>query len=290
MTDQLQRFLFDDTDVRGELVCLEKSYQDTLLAHDYPPLLQQLLGEFLAAVSLLSATIKFDGTLTLQARGEGQLSQIMAEIVSGQKLRAIARYDEDFSGEIGEHDLGSLLSNGQLCITIDPLKGQRYQGIVPLEGSSLAQCLEAYFEQSEQLSTRVWLNCSSQRAAGMLLQEMPAASTEPQEPSTRAQRWQHITALAETLTSDELLNLPFSDLLYRLYHQDQVRLFEPTSLRFECSCSRGRTLSALQTLGQAELTEILQESGTIEINCEFCHRHYIYSEADIQTLFNPTQH
>jgi molecular chaperone Hsp33 len=284
MTDLLQRFLLDDTDIRGELTRLEQSYQQALSGHLYPEVVSRLLGEFLAAVALLSATLKFEGRLTLQARSRGEIPLIMAEASSDHSLRAIARAADAASST----QFQTLLADGQLCITIDPKQGKRYQGIVPLEGANLAECLEAYFQHSEQLSTRIWLSSDGQRAAGMLLQELPASSCS--DPDLRSQHWQHATRLAETLTAAELLALPFETLLYRLYHQETVRLFTPTRLQFSCHCSRARTLSALRALGQSELEQILEEQGYIDMNCEFCHQHYHFDSADIRQLFQQTLH
>ncbi|MEE8058044.1 MAG: Hsp33 family molecular chaperone HslO [Pseudomonadales bacterium] len=284
MTDLLQRFIFDTTDIRGELCRLEQSYQDCLAAHQYPKAVANLLGEFMAAAALLSATLKFEGTLTLQARSKGEIPLIMAEASSEHKLRGIARGADNASSS----EFTTLLANSQLSITIDPKQGNRYQGIVPLDGNNLAQCLETYFQQSEQLSTRIWLHSNGQQAAGMMLQELPASRTLDTE--QRQQNWQHMTKLAETLSEEELLSLTFENLLYRLYHQEQVRLFEPDSLQFKCRCSRSRTLNALRTLGEEELQCILAEQGVIDMNCEFCHQHYHFDNKDIQGLFQQTLH
>lgn len=284
MTDQLQRFIFDNTDIRGEITRLDKSYQEAISNYNYPEVVAHLLGEFLAAATLLSATLKFEGTLTLQARSEGEIPLIMAEASSDHKLRAIAREADDASS----NDFTRLLANGQLIITVDPKQGQRYQGIVALEGNNLSECLEAYFLQSEQLSTRVWLASNSQQAVGMMLQQLPPSKEI--EAAQRQQHWQHITKLAETLTAEELLSLPFDELLYRLYHQEQVRMFEPDTMAFQCSCSETRTLNALRTLGKEELDSIIAEAGTIDINCEFCHQHYSFDSAAISHLFETTLH
>lgn len=284
MSDLLQRFIFDNTDIRGELVHLEQSYRDVLSIHPYPDVVAALLGEFLAAAALLSATIKFDGILTLQARSDGEIPLIMAEASSDHSLRAIAREAQAASSQ----DFNTLLTNGQLSITIDPQQGQRYQGIVELNGNNLAQCLEAYFQHSEQLSTRIWLCSNGRQAAGMLLQELPASQTADAE--LREQRWQHATQLAATVTEQELLTLAFETLLHRLYHREPVRLFAADSLYFKCSCSRARTLDALRTLGQQELETLLAEQAGIDINCEFCHQHYRFTQKDIHGLFQQAMH
>ena len=284
MTDQLQRFIFDNTDIRGQLTRLDASYRDTLSSHQYPPVVARLLGEFLCAAALMSTTIKFDGTLTLQARSEGQIPLIMAEADSDQQLRAIARDADAADSE----DFHRLLKNGQLSITITPRQGQRYQGIVPLEGDSLAECLESYFRQSEQLNTRLWLHSNGELAAGMLLQELPKSEFMDQQ--QRELQWQHLVQLTETITDRELFELPFEQLLHRLYHQDALRLFAATDLRFQCSCSQQRMLAALRSLGEQELQSIIEEQGRIEITCEFCHQHYQFRQADIQSLFEKRLH
>jgi molecular chaperone Hsp33 len=279
MNDQSQRFIFDNTDVRGEITHLQQCYVETIGSHQYPAAVAQLLGEFLAAASLLSTTLKFDGTLTLQARSQGQIPLIMAEASSAHKLRAIAR-DADGASSDQFH---TLLTEGQLSITISPLQGQRYQGIVPLDGDNLAQCLESYFKHSEQLSTRIWLGCNGHQSAGMLLQELPASHNISLD--QRQLNWQHVTQLANTLSEDELLRLPKEQILHRLYHQEQLRTFDPVNWQFNCSCSHERTLQALKTIGQSELEDIIAEKGSIDINCEFCHQHYHFDQKAISKIF-----
>lgn len=283
MTDAIRRFIFDEYDIRGEHIQLEDSYRDILSHHHYPPAVAALLGQFVAAAGLLSATIKFQGCLILQVRGNGEVPLIMAEARSDGGLRAIARD----AGEALSDDFHALLGDGQLAITIDPDKGKRYQGIVSLAGDSLAQCLESYFQQSEQLRTRLWLHSDGEKAAGLLLQELPAHRPAPES-------WQHVCTLADTVRGDELTNLPAEELLHRLYHQDNLRLFDGQELRFQCTCSRERIETGLRSLGPAELYDILAEQGSIETHCEFCHRHYRFETSDIDTWFaqsdNPTHH
>jgi molecular chaperone Hsp33 len=279
MTDTILRFIFDQTDVRGEWVQLERSYQETLATHHYPPAVRQLIGEFLAAVSLLGATLKIDGSIILQARSQGEIPLIMAETNSRHELRAIVHGAEQAISS----EFGALLRSGQLSITIDPTEGERYQGIVPLEGNSLAECLELYFRQSEQLPTRIWLAADAQRAAGLFLQELPSRT----EPEQRAEQWRHLTTLAATVTPAELLELPAETLLHRLFHQEQLRLLGSDPLRFRCSCSQQRTAAMLRSLGREELEQILLERGQIDVNCEFCNQHYAFAPADVAGLFTP---
>lgn len=274
MSDQVHRFIFDDSDVRGVHIQIQQSYREMLENHHYPPAVAALLGEFLVAAALLSVTIKFRGSLILQVRGDGQVPLIMAEANSNGDIRGIAR---DAGQAIGE-DFHSLLGNGQLAITIDPEKGQRYQGIVSLDGANLGACIEAYFRQSEQLATRLWLSADGETAAGILLQELP-------EQQSDAAVWQHLTTLADTVQQEELLTLSADRLLYRLYHQETVRVFEPKSLKFVCSCSQQRMESALVSLGREELESILSEQGKIDSHCEFCHRQFHFDAGDIANLF-----
>lgn len=285
MSDQSQRFIFENTDIRGELVRLQVSFQRVISHHHYPEPVVGLLGEFMAAAALLSSTIKFDGTLILQARSdEGEIPLIMAEASSKQTVRAIARNAEKASS----HDFHQLLAGGRLGITIDPSNGKRYQGIVPLEGDCFARCLEQYFETSEQLSTRIWLACDGRTATGMLLQELPANEQTSEE--DREAAWQHAAYLASSLSREELLQLEFETLLHRLYHQDPLRLFEARPWSFQCSCSRDKTINALLTVGRSGLEETLAEEGQILITCEFCHQHYRFDQTDINQLFDQAIH
>ena len=274
MSDTISRFIFDNSDVRGEHIRLEKSYQDILSIHHYPPGVANLLGEFLAAASLLSATIKFEGSLVLQVRGDGQAPLIMAEANSKQELRAIARN----ANEAISLDFKTLIGNGQLAMTIAPENGKPYQGIVSLDGNSLAQCLEAYFQRSEQLATRIWLCADGKNASGLLLQQLPSIKPD-------VDRWEHLSTIAHTIKDDELLNLEAETLLYRLYHQDAVRLFDTKTLVARCRCSRERVAQALISIGRDELDDILAERGQIETNCEFCNRLYHFNVGDIAGLF-----
>ena len=280
--DHSQRFLFDDNDVRGEMVSLGESYQHVLAKHPYPQPVAQLLGEMLAAASLLVGTLKFDGLLILQARSSGPVPLVMIECSSEREVRGIARYDaEAVSAGAG---LRELMPDGVLALTIDPTKGQRYQGIVELEGETLADSLSAYFASSEQLPTRFWLHADGQRARGLLLQQLPAQQqTEPEE---RQESWNHLLTLADTLSAEELLGLDNQTVLHRLYHQEAVRLFEPSPLQFRCSCSRERSARALVSLGQVDAEALLDENGgQVEIDCQFCNQRYLFDASDVVQLF-----
>ena len=276
--DRSLRFLFEQADIRGETVRLERAYREVTCIHQYPPGVSRMLGEFMAAGVLLASTLKFEGRLVLQARSEGQIPLIMVECDENLNLRAIARGAQEATAT----GFDQLLGGGQLAITIDPLKGQRYQGIVPLSGNTLAQCLDEYFRQSEQLQTRLWLAADGARAAGLLLQQLPAEITTDAEQADM--QWENACSLATTVSETELLDLSAEDLLYRLFHEHEVRLFEPAAARFCCNCSRERTLRALSALNPAEIEDLLEELGSITMDCEFCNAQYRVTREDLQDI------
>lgn len=278
--DILQRFLFDGTDIRGEITTLESSYQNIVSRQDYPPSVARLFGEFIAAASLLSATLKFPGIISIQARGDGPLSTVMAECTAGTKLRGIVR--GDLQAAENHASLQDLLGNGTLAITIEPEGGERYQGIVPMDSGSLSQCLEFYFQQSEQLPTKIKLSANSELAAGILVQQMPNTG----DIEKNASDWEHVAALLDTVKAEEQLGLSHNDQLYLLFHKEEVRLFEARDLQFFCSCSRQRTESALTNLGITEMQEIIAEQGLVLITCQFCDEEYRFDESHIEALFN----
>ncbi len=277
-SDSSQRFLFENADVRGEIVRLNKSYLDTIAGKQYPEQVAILLGQFLAGSALLSSTIKFVGRLVLQARSEGEVAVMMGECNSEGDLRGIARYAETPSSD----QFTELLRDGSLVITIDSRKGEPYQGIVPIEGSNLAQCLEAYFQQSEQLGSVFYFAANKTSVAAVMLQQMPAQLVKDKE--SRDKHWEHYSTLARTLTDEELLSLPNADILHRLYHQEELRVFAPKQLQFACSCSRERTARALTALGKEEIDEIVAQQGGIEMSCEFCGTEYNFGPGELALL------
>src|SRR5690554_1496491 len=289
--DLLHRFMFDEYDIRGEIVTLGESYREVMRNNPYPASVKNLLGEFLAAASLLSSTLKFDGMIVLQARGEGPISTIMAECSNHQNLRGIVRLNPEQELSAAQQqtaDMKDLLGNGVLAITIEPKKGERYQGIVPMDSDRLAGCLEHYFYQSEQLKTRLWFAADREFASGLLLQALPQQLNTDLE--TNTEHWETLCALSDTITAEELLTLEHQDLLYRLFHEEAVRVFDPSTLHFACSCSRERTASALLSLGRDEVEELLVEQGNIEIDCQFCNQHYEFDAADVRDLLGGSLH
>ena len=271
--DSLQRFSFDNTNIRGEVAHLNASYREVLNRHQYPGIVAQGVGELMAATALLSANLKFAGRLTLQIRLTGNISLLQAETNEKGQLRAIARYEE------GTDANELFLTDGQMIITIEPEVGQRYQGITLIKGGNVAAALEDYFEQSEQLGSRFWLACDGENAAGFMLQQMPSA--EGEDPDA----WDRLSHLASTLKDDELLTLNNEVLLHRLYHEENVRVYPSSELRFFCTCSKDRIGTALHQLGKTELLDIIEEQGKVSISCDFCQQAYSFDRSQIEELF-----
>lgn len=274
--DFIQRFLFQDFNVRGEIAKIEETYSQILTQQDYPETVRILLGEILAATALLSATIKFRGCLTLQVKTNGRVALLMAECRNQQDLRAIARLDPESEGP--------WLGEGQLVITIEPTDGERYQGIVSLGHDSLARAIETYFLRSEQLGTRIWLFADQHRAGGLMIQRLPDSADRPALPALE-EDWQRIILLADTVTGAELLDLDPHDLLIRLFHEEQVRLFDPHALRFKCNCSRERSANAIKFLGYDEAMDLIEKNGEVEIDCQFCHARYRFGYDEVREVF-----
>lgn len=279
--DLLYRYLFEEYEVRGELVQLDRTYRHIVEAQSYPVQVQTLLGELLVATSLLTATLKFEGSITVQLQGDGPVRLAVINGDNNQQLRGVARYE----GTLPEDGkLQSLIGNGQLVITITPDQGERYQGIIALEADTLAGCLEQYFAQSEQLATRLWIRTGHHeglpRAAGILLQELPAQSED------HSADFEHLEQLTSTIKDEELFGLEAEEILYRLYHQDKVRVFDPQAIEFRCTCSRARCEGALLQIGKEEAMAMVQDLGKIDMHCDYCGAEYPFDGIDVETLFS----
>lgn len=273
--DTIQRILFEEADVRGVIARLDASYAAVMERNEYPLVVRQLLGEMLAAVTLMSSTLKFDGRLILQAQGEGSLRLLMAECSHHNQVRGVARVVADLPGV---ESFAEMFQEGRLALTIEPSQGQRYQGVVPMEQGTLAECLEDYFSRSEQLPTRIKLACDGERSAGVLLQVLPASQGKDED-------WNRIGLLADTLTPNELLSLDNEAMLYRLFHQENCRLYEPDALEFHCDCSRERCERALQLVGRDDLLQAVEEQGgSVQVDCQFCNAVYSFDQHDIISM------
>ncbi|CDG19713.1 33 kDa chaperonin [Xenorhabdus poinarii G6] len=274
--DQLHRFLFESHSVRGELVSVSETYQRMLENHSFPQPVQQLLGELLVATSLLTATLKFNGDITVQIQGDGPVKMAVINGNNQHQMRGTARID----GEVNAaSSLRDMIGNGYMVITVTPTEGERYQGVVALEGETLAECLDVYFKQSEQLSTRLFIRTGEldgkMAAGGMLLQILPGAQKGSEG------MLDHLSQLTATIKGEELFTLEAAEILYRLYHEEEVTLFDPQQIAFRCGCSRQRCADSLVTLPDADLQDILHQDGNIDMACEFCGTHYMFDEKDI---------
>jgi molecular chaperone Hsp33 len=287
--DSLHRFLFEQFPIRGHLVHLDASWQALIEHREYPEEIRNLLGEAVAASLLLAATIKFDGVLSLQLQGNGPVHLLLVQCTSGLGVRGLARFREgDYTGT---QKISDLIGAGNLTVTVETDDGgQRYQGIVPISGERLAESLQLYFENSEQLPTRLWLQSGADGASGMLLQKLPPGSASAALPTEDAaaveDAWRRVQVIGDTLTPDELRTLSDQEILHRLFNEDDVRLFEPAPVYFRCRCSRERVAGMLQGLGEAETRSILVERGEVEVRCDFCNRAYVFDAVDVAQLFN----
>lgn len=303
MNDQLQKFLFSAAPVRGEIVSLHNTWQEVLTRRRYPAPVQTVLGEMMAACALLSANLKFDGTLIMQIFGDGPARMLVVQCGSDLSMRATARLADGLSAEDADAlparltlaDLINKGGNGRCVITLDPASkqpGQQpYQGIVPLNGedgplASIAEVLEHYMRHSEQLDTRLWLAANGERAVGMLLQKLPGdGGIVPHANELDADTWERVCTLGSTLSRKELLAEEPETLFRRLFWQENVRHFEPAQTRFQCSCSREKVGAMLKMLGREEVDGVIEERGHVEIHCDYCNQRYEFDPVDVAQLF-----
>lgn len=268
-SDQLVRFLFREKDVRGEIVKVASSLDLMLQNHQYAHPVKQLLAELVAATSLLTATLKFEGNIAVQVQGDGPVRFAAVNGNNQQQFRGVVRMQSEIQGD----SFIDLIGQGFLLVTITPDQGERYQGVIPVSGNSLAETLEAYFNQSEQLPTRIYLHTDIQqqhsKAAGLLLQVLPVDQDKAKLD------FAELETLTDTITATELLQLSPEDMLYRLFHQEVVELFPAQPIEFVCGCSREKCESAIISLGQTAIEEHIAE-GRLEISCEYCNTTYTF--------------
>ena len=276
MPDTIQRFLFEHAPVRGEIVHLNATWRAVLERHKYPPPVTALLGEMMAAAALLTATLKFGGTLIMQIQGRGPVKLLVVECTSDHHMRATAKWSQ--LPEDGS--LAALVGDGKFAITLDPGQGRPgYQGVVELEGTTIAEALEHYMLRSEQIETRLWVATHDDCAAGLLLQKLPGSS------GADVDAWQRATLLADSLKARELITCAAPELLRRLYSAEDIRVFKPRPVEFRCTCSRERVTSMLLMLGRNEVESIVAERGEVEVNCEFCNQRYTFDAGEAAALF-----
>lgn len=276
--DSLQRFIFEHAPIRGEIAHLDETYQAIMSQRTYPSMVKNLLGEALISCLLLAGSIKFEGQISLQFQGDERLPLILVQCDNQLNLRALATYKEDL--EIT--DYAEAFLKGQMVLNINQYnQTQTYQSVVPIQATSMSENLMHYFAQSEQIASRVWLAVNDERAAGMLIQLMPG-----QDSVKREQFWEYAVQLGQTVSEEELLTLDNEVLLHRLYHEEELRLFDVRHAQFKCRCSEEKMKEVLTILGEKESKELLLEQGKITVNCDFCNQAYYFDTIDVTLLFH----
>ena len=292
--DLVTAFQIEGQPVRGRLVRLGPAVDDILTRHDYPEAAANLLGEACALAALVGASLKFEGRLILQAQGDGPVAYVVADYDTTGALRGYCRYDADrvaeASGGFARPGAKTMLGDGVFIMTIDQgADTERYQGVTPIEGETLALSAEHYFAQSEQTPTKVRLAVGQVqttgapvwRAGGLILQNI--AGDEARGPTEAA--WETAQAYIATLGEDELVDPTITpeQLLYRLFHETGVRMFEPRPLRAFCRCSQDRIEGVLKSFPAAERAEMIEADGLIRVTCEYCSRTYDIAPEAVDT-------
>ena len=292
--DTLKKFMFEGAPIRGELVELSDTWKQVQSHRAYPTAVNTLLGEMLAAAALLSANLKFNGAIVMQIYGDGPVRLLVVECDAELQMRATAKFDSEvaISDAATLTELVNTQGNGRFVITLDPkekLPGQQaYQGVVPLDGDSVASVIENYMMRSEQLDTRLWLAADSSISRGLLLQKLPTTGGVDAPVDDDLTAWDRTVMLSSTLQQSELLNTDIDTLMRRLFWEETIRVFDPKHPTFSCSCSRERVGNMLKMLGKPEVESVLEELGQVTIDCEFCGQHYAFDKVDCLQLFIAT--
>jgi molecular chaperone Hsp33 len=284
----LNRYLFSDAHARGELVQLDSSFKSIIKNHNYPAGVEKLLGELLSATCLLTATLKFEGDITVQLQGDGPVGYMSVSGNNNQQMRGIAKIAEETSADT----LQSLIGKGTMIITIRPEVGEAYQGVVALDKDNLADCLAHYFDVSEQIPTKIWLfsDTEQQLSAGALVQLLPDGDGSTENKEQQLSDFEHLCQLTNTIKSEEIFSLEAEALLYRLYHQEKVNIFEPQPVTYLCGCSADKCLSAISQIEPSEIKAILAEQGKISMTCDYCITTYDFDELSLQSFISKVNH
>ncbi len=275
--DALQRFIFEHANIRGEIVHLQQTFDTIIHQHPYPDAVKTLLGEAILSCVLLTGSLKFEGEVSLQFQGDSRLSLLLVQCDHKLQVRALAKYQEE-----GEPDYQDAFSQGKMVLNLTPFnQTQTYQSIVPIQSKSMAENLMHYFAQSEQIASQVSLAVRGNQAAGMLLQLMPG-----EDSTQREHFWEYAVHLGQTITADELLQLDNETILHRLYHEDDIRLFDARPIQFHCRCNEEKMKQSLMLLGKEDTEALLAEhGGKVNVNCDFCNQNYAFDAIDVALLF-----
>ena len=286
--DLLHQFVFSNTPIRGRIVQLTRSYAEAVHYQELTAQGLNLLGEALAAVSLVADSLKFDGSVTLQAQGQGKISKLVAECHGGCFIRGLVMNNEEVSSSEAESAGISLIAGNQLAISLLPKSDkqmQPYQGIVELKKEGLAESLSSYFKSSEQLLTSFVLTCSAGKSAGLFLQKLPINEETSSLNDDFEETWNALNILAGTVTHDELTSLPAPEVVRRLFHEHRHRIFEPKEIKFGCRCSNDKSQDAIILIGYKEAIQIIEEEGILSVDCSFCNKRYEYNREQITKIF-----
>jgi molecular chaperone Hsp33 len=294
--DTLQKFIFDNAAVRGELVEISNAWREIQSRHDYPAPVRALLGEMVAAAALLSANLKFNGSIVMQIHGDGPIKLLVVDCDANLHLRATAKLREGavIADDAKVEEMLNAGGKGRFVITLDPqdkVPGQQpYQGVVPLVGADISTIIENYMLRSEQMDTKLWLAADDKVARGLLLQKLPRNSAiegQVQQASEEedAETWTRAVMLGQTLKQSELLSTDVETLLKRLFWEETIRVFDPLHPEFRCTCSREKVGNMLKMLGREEVESALHDLGELGINCDFCGKHYGFDAVDCAQLF-----
>ncbi|STX27599.1 heat shock protein 33 [Legionella beliardensis] len=276
--DTLQRFMFEHASIRGEIAHLDQTYITIINQRAYPPMVKNLLGEALVSCLLMMGSVKFKGELSLQFQGDKRLPLLLVQCDHQRHLRAFAKFQPDLTTE----EYAGAFLEGKMVLTISPHSHtQSYQSVLPIQSTSMAENLMHYYAQSEQIPSRIWLAGDDTKVAGMLLQLMPGQDTQQRE-----QFWEYAVHIGETISENELLNLDNETLLYRLYHETDLRVFDSEPVSFQCRCTPEKMKQVLTILGEKDIKELLAEKGHVEVTCDFCNQHYAFDPIDITMLFH----
>ena len=278
--DAVRRYLCDLVpDARLMTVHLGKTKNEMLDHQTMPMAVKTLCEELVAAACLLSHMLKFDGQMILQIKGSGPITMMVAECSSEGHIRSTAQWAEVGNASTFE----DLVGTGYLAVTVDPRQGERYQGIVPLESGSISGCLNRYFDNSEQLDTKLWLATNQSTVGGLLIQRIPDEGGQSLQGYSN---WKTLSTLADTITDHELALDAGPLLIYKLFHELDPRGFDPWTIEFGCSCSRERSARALRALGETELKQLFTEQPSFTLDCHFCGQVYQYDQADLEWLLS----
>lgn len=279
-SDTLQRFIFENAEIRGEIARLEETYQTIINQREYPEVIKRILGEALVACLLLVGSIKFEGELSLQFQGNEALSMMIVQCDHQLNLRGFARFKEGLS----QDDYQKAFLGGEMSFMINQThQTEIFQSIIPITSSSMEQNLMNFFAQSEQIATQIHIASNGQRVVGFLLQLLPGQDTEQRE-----EFWEYATKIGQTLTDEELLKLDNEVILHRLYHETDIRMLLEKDAQFKCRCTPEKMRSLLKVLGEEDVKKLLDETGQVDIGCDFCNQHYLFDAIDVTMLFrNP---